>query len=195
MTWATAARVRATCTRAAAASARAAALYGDDPLLGSVPGMGPMTAPTVRAFLSDACRFDTAKAAASYVGMNPSTWSSGTVVQPSRAITKEGSAVLRLAGRPCLSLLPDEAQSTAEVGAVRVIGLPQKLARAKSDSLRTDPEILVDHRSPGHHVARVASKKKGSTLLALPKQSPGWSAGWWFKPDVTASDTAAIARA
>ena len=29
--------------------------------------------------------------------MNPSTWSSGTVVQPSRAITKEGPAVLRLA--------------------------------------------------------------------------------------------------
>ena len=76
----------------AQASHHWAALYGDDPLLGSVPGMGPTTAPTVRAFLGDACRFDTAKAAASYVGMNPS-WSSGTVVQPSRAITKEG--------RPC----------------------------------------------------------------------------------------------
>jgi transposase len=72
-------------------------LYGDDPLLLSVPGMGPMTAPTVRAFLGDGCAFTTAKAAASYVGMNPSTWSSGTVVQPSRAITKEGPAVLRLA--------------------------------------------------------------------------------------------------
>ena len=30
-------------------------------------------------------------------GLNPSTWSSGTVSQPSRAITKEGPAVLRLA--------------------------------------------------------------------------------------------------
>ena len=72
-------------------------LYGDDPLLLSVPGMGPMTAPAVRAFLGDGGAFTTAKAAASYVGMNPSTWSSGTVVQPSRAITKEGPAVLRLA--------------------------------------------------------------------------------------------------
>jgi transposase len=72
-------------------------LYGDDPLLLSIPGMGPMTAPTVRAFLGDATDFATAKAAASYVGMTPSTWSSGTVVQPSRAITKEGPAVLRLA--------------------------------------------------------------------------------------------------
>ena len=63
-------------------------LYGDDLMLGSGPGMGPMTAPTVRAFSGDSSAVDTAKAAASYVGMNPSTWSSGTVIPPSRAITK-----------------------------------------------------------------------------------------------------------
>jgi transposase len=74
-----------------------AKLYGDDPLLASLPGMGPMTAPTVRAFLGDATGFASAKAVASYVGMAPSTWSSGTVMQPSRAITKEGPPVLRLA--------------------------------------------------------------------------------------------------
>ena len=74
-----------------------AQLHGDDPLLLSVPGMGPITAPTVRAFFGDASTFTSAKAAASYVGMAPSTWSSGTVAQPSRAITKEGPAVLRLA--------------------------------------------------------------------------------------------------
>ena len=56
-----------------------------------------MTAPTVRAFLGDGSTFATAKAAAAYVGMVPSTWSSGMVSQPSRAITKEGPAVLRLA--------------------------------------------------------------------------------------------------
>jgi len=72
-------------------------LYGDDPLLTSIPGMGPITAPTVRAFLGDGHGFATAKAAASYVGITPSNWSSGTVSQPSRAITKEGPAVLRLA--------------------------------------------------------------------------------------------------
>jgi transposase len=44
-----------------------------------------------------ATAFASAKAAASYVGLNPSTWSSGTVSQPSRAITKEGPAALRLA--------------------------------------------------------------------------------------------------
>ena len=72
-------------------------LYGDDELLLSVPGMGPITACVVRGFLGDGDTFTSAKAAASYVGLNPSTWSSGTVTQPSRAITKEGPAVLRLA--------------------------------------------------------------------------------------------------
>jgi transposase len=71
-------------------------LYGDDPLLTSVPGMGPVTAPTVRAFLGDGTGFESARAAARYVGITPSNWSSGTVNQPSRAITKEGPAALRL---------------------------------------------------------------------------------------------------
>jgi transposase len=72
-------------------------LYGDDPLLTSVPGMGPVTAPTVRAFLGDGTGFGSARAVGSYVGITPSNWSSGMVVQPSRAITKEGPAALRLA--------------------------------------------------------------------------------------------------
>jgi transposase len=72
-------------------------LFGDDELLLSLPGMGPVTAPTVRAFLADGTGFATAAHAASYVGLTPSTWSSGTVHQPHRAISKEGPAVLRLA--------------------------------------------------------------------------------------------------
>lgn len=72
-------------------------LYGDDELLLSVPGMGPVTACVVRGFLADGSAFPSAKAAASYVGLNPSNWSSGNLIQPSRAITKEGPAVLRLA--------------------------------------------------------------------------------------------------
>jgi transposase len=72
-------------------------LYGDDELLMSIPGVGPVTACVIRGFLADGSAFPSAKAAASYVGLNPSTWSSGTVSQPSRAITKEGPAVLRLA--------------------------------------------------------------------------------------------------
>ena len=72
-------------------------LYGDDELLLSIPGVGPVTACIIRGFLADGTPFGSAKAAASYVGLNPSTWSSGTVSQPSRVITKEGPAVLRLA--------------------------------------------------------------------------------------------------
>jgi transposase len=72
-------------------------LYGDDEPLLSVPGMGPVTAATVRAFLGDGSTFSSAKKAASYVGITPSTWSSGTMSHPRRAITKEGPAPLRLA--------------------------------------------------------------------------------------------------
>jgi transposase len=52
--------------------------------------MGAVTAPTVRAFFGDGSGFSSAKQAASYVSITPSNWSSGTVTQPSRAITKEG---------------------------------------------------------------------------------------------------------
>jgi transposase len=72
-------------------------LWGDDPVLLSVPGMGPVLAPTVRAFLADGRHLDNAKAAQSFVGLNPSNWSSGQTESPSRAITKEGPPVLRLA--------------------------------------------------------------------------------------------------
>lgn len=72
-------------------------LWGDDDLVLSIPGVGPTVAPTIRAFLGDGSRFGNAKQASSFVGVAPSNWSSGTVVQPSRAITKEGPGALRLA--------------------------------------------------------------------------------------------------
>ena len=72
-------------------------LYGDDPLLASIPGVGPVIAPTIRGFLADGTGFANGKQVCSYVGMTPSNWSSGTVDQSGRAITKEGPAVLRLA--------------------------------------------------------------------------------------------------
>jgi transposase len=79
------------------ATARWERLWGDDPLLLSVPGMGPRVGPTVRAFMGDATQFAEAAEAQAYVGVNPSNWSSGQTAQPSRAITKEGPAALRLA--------------------------------------------------------------------------------------------------
>lgn len=72
-------------------------LWSDDDLLLSVPGVGPTVAPTIRAFMGDGSRFPSAKHAGSFVGVAPSNWSSGTTTQPSRAITKEGPAALRLA--------------------------------------------------------------------------------------------------
>ncbi len=71
--------------------------WGDDQLLQSLPGIGPIVAPTVRAWLGDATQFDTGKQAAAFVGLNPSNWESGMMATPSRPITKEGPPELRLA--------------------------------------------------------------------------------------------------
>ncbi len=81
----------------AQATRRSQSLWGDDDVLLSVPGVGPTVAPTIRAFIGDGSRFSEAGQAASFVGVAPSNWSSGTVTQPSRAITKEGPGALRLA--------------------------------------------------------------------------------------------------
>ena len=67
--------------------------WGDDPLLLSVPGMGPLTAPTVRAYLLDATQFPSAKEAQAFAGLNPSNWSSGMMETPSHSITKETCTV------------------------------------------------------------------------------------------------------
>ncbi len=45
---------------------------GDDAILNSVPGLEPTTRPTIRAFLGDGTSSDTARQAASYVGLAPS---------------------------------------------------------------------------------------------------------------------------
>jgi transposase len=72
-------------------------LYGEDPLLTSIPGVGPVIAPTIRGFIGNATAFACPRQVCSYVGLTPSNWSSGTVTQSGRAITKEGPPVLRLA--------------------------------------------------------------------------------------------------
>lgn len=71
--------------------------WEDDPLLCSVPGIGPVVAPVIRGWLGEATQFDTGKQAAAFVGLNPSNWESGLMASPSRPITKEGPPELRLA--------------------------------------------------------------------------------------------------
>jgi hypothetical protein len=71
--------------------------YGDDPLILSLPGVGPATGPCIRAYFGDGSGFDSATKAAKYVGITPSNWSSGTMNQSPSAISKEGPAPMRLA--------------------------------------------------------------------------------------------------
>ncbi len=70
--------------------------WPDDPLI-SIPGMGPICSAAIRGWWGDAAQFPTAKAAVAHTGLNPSMWSSGLTESPSRRITKQGPAELRLA--------------------------------------------------------------------------------------------------
>jgi hypothetical protein len=69
----------------------------DDELLCSLPGVGPVIAPTIRAWWARPGQFATAKQAAAFVGLNPSNWEFGLMASPSAPITKEGPPELRLA--------------------------------------------------------------------------------------------------
>lgn len=71
--------------------------YWPDDLLCSIPGIGPMCAGATRAWWGTGCHLLSAKAAAAFVGLNPSNWESGLTASPSRPITKQGPAELRLA--------------------------------------------------------------------------------------------------
>lgn len=60
-------------------------------------GVGPICAATTRAWWGDGQHLHSAKAAGAFIGLNPSNWESGLSASPSRAITKEGPAEMRLA--------------------------------------------------------------------------------------------------
>jgi transposase len=84
----------------ARSSTYAAALWqefwpGD--VLCSIPGIGPLCAGATRAWWGSGHHLASAKAAAAFVGLNPSNWESGLSASPSRPITKQGPAELRLA--------------------------------------------------------------------------------------------------
>lgn len=70
--------------------------WPDDPLT-TIPGIGPVCSAAIRGWWGDATQFPTAKAAVAHAGLNPSVWSSGLTESPSRRITKQGPAELRLA--------------------------------------------------------------------------------------------------
>lgn len=58
--------------------------------------MGPVCSAATRGWWGDATQFATAKAAVAHAGLNPSRWPSGLTESPSRRITKQGPAELRL---------------------------------------------------------------------------------------------------
>jgi transposase len=84
----------------ASATAKAVELWRSrwaDDVLTTVPGVGEICASATRAWWGEGRQLPSAKAAASFVGLNPSNWESGLSASPSRPITKEGPPALRLA--------------------------------------------------------------------------------------------------
>lgn len=70
--------------------------WPDDTLV-TIAGIGPHTAAATRGWWGDGTHLKSAKAAAAFVGLNPSNWESGLSASPSRPITKHGPPELRLA--------------------------------------------------------------------------------------------------
>jgi Transposase IS116/IS110/IS902 family len=66
-------------------------------LLRSVPSVGEICAAGTRARCGDGQQLRSAKAAAGFIGLNPSNWELGLTASPSRPVTKEGSRALCLA--------------------------------------------------------------------------------------------------
>jgi hypothetical protein len=71
--------------------------YWPGDVLLSIPGVGPICAAATRAWWGAGVQFPSAKEAAAFVGLNPSNWESGLSASPSRPVTKQGPAELRLA--------------------------------------------------------------------------------------------------
>ena len=101
----------------------------------------------IRGFLADGTVFASGKAAASYLELNPSTRSSGTASQPSRAITK---------GRPR--------------------GAPVGVLPSANAARRQDPQLagfyhqLMTEHGHGHTQACVAVARKLRTRVRNPSR-------------------------
>lgn len=66
-------------------------------LLDSIPGLGPKTIPALLAFYGGPSRFDSAKAAAAFAGLDPRQRESGSSVRGRPRLSKVGHAALRKA--------------------------------------------------------------------------------------------------
>ena len=156
-------------------------LYGDDPLLLSVPGIGPHTGPCIRAYFGDGSGFSNGHKAANYVGITPSNWSSGTMHQAKRTITKEGPAPLRLAFYQAAGVArtmdPQLAQFYYRMMTERgqchtqaVIGVARKLAERTWKTLTTGEPYQL--RGPGGQpvTARAARQIIAEQFMLTPAQ-------------------------
>ena len=72
-------------------------LQSDADLLGSIPGIGALTAQKILAELGDARQYASSGAAAAYAGLSPAQHQSGTSVRKKARLSKRGNPHLRKA--------------------------------------------------------------------------------------------------
>jgi transposase len=73
-------------------------------LLQSIPGVGPTTAATLIAEITDIHRFPTSKHFTAFIGLDPRVYQSGTSVHGKGYITKRGNKILRTLFYNCASV-------------------------------------------------------------------------------------------
>jgi len=73
-------------------------------LLQSIPGLGPTTAATLIAEITDIHRFKTPKHFTAFIGLDPRTYQSGTSINGKGYITKRGNKILRTLFYNCASV-------------------------------------------------------------------------------------------
>ena len=76
----------------------------DQTLLQTIPGLGPVTAATLIAEITDIHRFKTHKHFTAFIGLDPRTHQSGTSIHGKGYITKRGNKILRTLFYNCASV-------------------------------------------------------------------------------------------
>ena len=148
--------------------------WANDVLL-SVLGVGPICASTTRAWWGQGTHLRSAKAAGAFIGLNPSNWESGLSASPSRSITKEGPAAMRLAYYQAANVArrrdPQLAFHYRKLMSNAVTPTSKRTALLPASSPRA-PGLSSRPASPTNHAISTAIPSTRPPLSNSPNHSP-----------------------
>ncbi|WP_422662542.1 IS110 family transposase [Pseudomonas sp.] len=129
----------------------------DAELIGSIPGLGPLTVARILGYVGNVRRFDSAKAFAAYLGVTPKHRTSGTSLNGRTTVSRAGHAALRAAlympslvarrHNPILRAFGDRLAASGMAKKAVIGAITHKLAHLIYGVLKTnrpfDPNFLV----------------------------------------------------